>query len=81
MKKLNENQREKIEFIKLSWFVFFIGLLFFFVGLYRFLYTEPTITMSSRTKHPVMFDGSYFIFLGVIFIIISIYRIFFYKES
>ena len=85
MKKLSKNQREKIEekveFKKITWFVFITGILFFFGGLYRFLYTNPTITMSARTKHPVMFDGSYLIFLGVIMMTIGIYRVFFYKKN
>lgn len=84
MKKLSKREKEKlknkIENKQTTWFTFIFGASFFFGGLYKFLYKSPTITMSLRTKHPIMSDGSYMIFIGAIMLIIWVYRFFFFKN-
>lgn len=84
MKKLSKKQREKLEqkkdFKINTRATFIIGVSFFSVGLYRFLFTAPSVTMSQKTKHPIMFDGSYLIFIGGIMLILWVYRIFFLKK-
>jgi|UPI00035C9741 hypothetical protein len=81
MKKKSKKVKEKIKFKKLTQTIFIIGLLFLLVGLYRFFLVSPLLGVNIRTNQPVITDGSFFIFVGILQIILSFYRIYFAKRS
>lgn len=75
MKKLSKKEKGRIEFKKMTWLIFILGLSFSFTGFYRYFFTNPNLMKNTKTQEPIMFDGSYFIFLGILMIFLVLYRI------
>jgi amino acid transporter len=80
MRKKTKKEKDRVEFKKLTWFIFITGIAFSLVGFYRFFYTSPSLMKNLKTQEPIMFDGSYFIFLGVLILFSGVYRIKYVKK-
>jgi len=84
MKKLSKREKQlkqsRKEHSYLTWTTFIIGITFCLVGFRRFLQDSPAIMMNTRTKHPILDHGNYPIFIGLIMIIVALYRVFFLKK-
>ena len=80
MPKKSKREQKKIEFKKTTWFIFIIGIAFLSTGFYRFFFINPSLMKNLRTQEPIMFDGSYFIFLGGLMISLGLYRIKYVKK-
>jgi hypothetical protein len=84
MKKLSEKEKQLKQHRKdhshKTWATFIIGIAFCLVGFRRLLQDSPAIMMNPRTKHPILDNGNYPIFIGLIMIILGLYRALFLKN-
>lgn len=83
-KKLSKREKEinekKKEFVFTNWVTFILGVVFCFVGFRRFFSGNITVLMNQKTKYPIMDNGSYPIFIGILLLVIGFYRILFLKR-
>ena len=85
IKKLSKREKEEIarkkDYRYTTWFCFIFGIIFSIGGLKRWFSDDISIQMSSRTNYPILSNGLYPTIIGLLFVVIGLYRIFFLKKK
>ncbi|WP_397445362.1 hypothetical protein [Polaribacter sp. R77954] len=83
-KKLSKRKRQEIEQKKehkiTTWFSFIFGTALLAGGLRRFFSGNISVMLHSKANYPILSNGFYPMCIGIIFLIIGIYRLFFMKK-
>jgi hypothetical protein len=85
IKKLSKREKEEIarkkDYRYTTWFCFIFGIIISIGGLKRWFSDDISIQMSSRTNYPILSNGLYPTIIGLLFVVIGLYRIFFLKKK
>ncbi len=62
-----------------SWFILLIGLLIISMGVFQFVH--PKIGISLKNQHPIVINGTLYLFSGIVLSITGMYRVFNSREA